>query len=470
MLKGMIKILKENTITAILTAAVLGALLLQLNLLSGQLELQRQQFEASVGETASELNERVRLYIRRKSMGMLRSTTNEDSTVVINTPMGQTTLRWSSAQVQNPYGSGSFTDSSLFSGFLDNFQSSLPWETQLNYDELDSIIVDELKQHGVRTKPKWAVVENGYLSPLGSEGFEPQKASFNYILAESFFGPTRQLLLYFPSEKFYLARRVYLSLIASLLFSTVILVAFFGVQRQGRRQKRLADVKSDFINNMSHEFKTPLATINLAVDALIKNGHKMNPEQLANYLGIIKTENKRMNAQMESVLQMSMMDKEELTLDISQMSVRQVVEEAVEHFKLTVQQRNGWIDLSIREGDYEFFGDPTQFKSALTNLIDNGIKYSLDAPQISVSLSQDTEAFKIIVKDRGIGMDEETVNQVFDRFFRATKGNIHDVKGHGLGLAFVKEIIEKHGGSIEVQSEVDQGSVFTIFISKEPNN
>lgn len=470
MLMGLIRILRENTITAILTAAVLGALLLQLNLLSGQLELQRQQFEASVGETASELNERVRLFIRRKSMGMLSSSANGDSTVIINTPMGQTTLRWSSAQIQNPYGAGGFPDSSLFGGFLDNFQSSLPWETQLNYNELDSIIVDELKQHGVRTKPKWAVVENGYLSPLGSEGFEPQKATFNYVLAESFFGPTRQLLLYFPSEKFYLARRVYLSLIASLLFSTVILVAFFGVQRQGRRQKRLADVKSDFINNMSHEFKTPLATINLAVDALIGNGHKMNAEQLANYLGIIKTENKRMNAQMESVLQMSMMDKEELTLDISQISVRQVVEEAVEHFKLTVQQRNGWIDLSIREGDYEFFGDATQFKSALTNLIDNGIKYSLDAPQISVSLSHDTNTIKIIVKDRGIGMDEETVNQVFDRFFRATKGNIHDVKGHGLGLSFVKEIIEKHGGSIDVQSEVGQGSVFTIFIPKEPNN
>jgi len=467
MISKLLSILKANTITAILTAAVLGALLLQLNLLSGQLELQRQQFEASVGETASDLNERVRLFIRRKSMGSLRTSAAGDSVLTISTPMGQTTLRWSNAQIQNPYGGNGFSDSSLFGGFLDNFQSSLPWETQLSTAELDSIIIDELSQNGVRTSPKWAIVENGYLSSLTSAEFDPKSATFNYVLAESFFGPTRQLLLYFPSEKFYLARRVYLSLIASLLFSTVILVAFFGVQRQGRRQKRLADVKSDFINNMSHEFKTPLATINLAVDQLIKNGEKMNSEQLANYLSIIKVENKRMNAQMESVLQMSMMDKEELTLDLAPMSVERVVREAVEHFKLAVSQRNGWIDLSVKTGDYQISGDATQFKSALTNLIDNGIKYSTEAPQISVSLAQEPDQFIIVVKDRGIGMDEETQSQVFDRFFRATKGNIHDVKGHGLGLSFVKEIIEKHGGSIKVQSTIGEGSVFTIFLPKE---
>ncbi len=179
---------------------------------------------------------------------------------------------------------------------------------------MDSIITAQLKINGVRTSPKWAIVENGYLSQLVSEDFEPNQTTFNYVLAESFFGPTRQLLLYFPSEKIYLAKSVYLSLIASLLFSAVILVAFFGVQRQGRKQKRLALVKSDFINNMSHEFKTPLATINLAVDALMKNGEQMTSGQIQSYLSIVKKENKRMNAQMESVLQMSMLDKEELTL------------------------------------------------------------------------------------------------------------------------------------------------------------
>jgi two-component system phosphate regulon sensor histidine kinase PhoR len=463
MLSRLVEIIKANSITAVLTAAVLGALLLQLNLLSGQLELQHQQFEQQVGTASTSLNERVRLYVKRKSIGRFKSSNAKDSTVTINTPMGQTTLSWSSGP--QDFTSG-FGDSSMISGFIDNFQNSLPWAAQLTQSELDSIIVSQLKINGVRTSPMWAIVENGYLSQLVSEDFEPNETTFNYVLAESFFGPTRQLLLYFPSEKVYLARSVYLSLIASLLFSAVILVAFFGVQRQGRKQKRLALVKSDFINNMSHEFKTPLATINLAVDALMKNGEQMTSAQMQSYLSIVKKENKRMNAQMESVLQMSMLDKEELTLDRSMIDIAVVLQEAVNHFKLAVEERHGWIDLNIAQGNYEYFGDRTQFKSALTNLIDNAVKYSEGSPMISVQLSDSDTAFNILVKDRGIGMDEDTQNQVFDRFYRATKGNIHDVKGHGLGLSFVKDIVEKHGGTINLKSQIKEGTTFTIELFK----
>ena len=467
MFQSILDHLKANSITAVLTAAVIGALFLQLNLLSGQLELQRQQFEQQVGTTSTSLNERVRMFVRRKSMGAFSNRGAADSTVTITTPMGQTTLRWTTGQVPNAMG---FSDSSLFEGLIDNFQNSLPWSAQVTQVELDSIINAQLLQNGVRTSPKWAIVENGYLSNLASAEFDPNLTTFNYVLAESFFGPTRQLLLYFPSEKFYLARRVYMSLIASLLFSAVILVAFFGVQRQGRKQKRLAEVKSDFINNMSHEFKTPLATINLAVDALMKNGEKMTPSQMQSYLSIVKKENKRMNAQMESVLQMSMMDKEELTLDKAVMDISEVLTEAVQHFKLAVQDKQGWIDLNISEGNYSYFGDRTQFKSALTNLIDNAVKYSNGTPKISVQMTHSSKAFTILVRDRGIGMDEDTLNQVFDRFYRATKGNIHDVKGHGLGLSFVKEIIEKHQGTISVQSVEGEGTTFKVVLENIPHN
>ena len=458
--------LRKHALTAVLTAAVLGALLLQLNLLSGELELQKQQFDSDVSATASAINERVRLFVKRKSTGALKQSTSSDSTVTLNTPMGTTTLRWSATQGVNPYGSGFGIDTNMISGFLDDFQSSLPWETLISSSEMDSVLESELRVHGIRTMPKWAVVENGYLNSLISDAFTTDKVTYNFVLAESFFGPTRQLLMYFPSGKFYLASRVYLNLFVTLLFSTVILFTFFSVQRQGRKQKRLAAVKSDFISNMSHEFKTPLATISLAVDALLRNGNKMNVEQMQQYLGIIKSENKRMNAQMESVLQMSMMDKEELTLTMAPMDVEACLREAVEHFKLSAEQRQGWIDLSCEAGDYAMEGDTIQFKSALTNLIDNAIKYSLDAPQISVKLDQSNDQYIIQVKDRGIGMDEDTKRQVFDRFYRATKGNIHDVKGHGLGLSFVKEIVEKHGGSIQMESTLHVGTTFTIVLPK----
>ena len=466
MLNQFIGKLRKHALTAVLTAAVLGALLLQLNLLSGELELQKQQFDSDVNATATTINERVRLFVKRKSTGALKRSTTSDSTVTINTPMGTTTLRWSASQGASPYRSGFGVDTTMISGFLDDFQSSLPWETLITSSEMDSLLQSELRIRGIRTAPKWAIVENGYLNSLISDAFATDKVSYNFVLAESFFGPTRQLLMYFPSGKFYLASRVYLNLFVTLFFSTVILFAFFSVQRQGRKQKRLAVVKSDFISNMSHEFKTPLATISLAVDALLRNGDKMNAAQMQQYLGIIKSENKRMNAQMESVLQMSMMDKEELTLTLAPMNLEACLREAVDHFKLTAEQRQGWIDLSCEAGDYEMEGDLIQFKSALTNLIDNAIKYSIDAPEISIKLGQGLDEHKSMVKDRGIGMDEDTKRQVFDRFYRATKGNIHDVKGHGLGLSFVKDIIEKHGGTIQVDSAPNAGTTFTIVLPK----
>ena len=466
MLNQFIGKLRKHALTAVLTAAVIGALLLQLNILSGELELQKQQFDSDVNATATTINERVRLFVKRKSTGALKRSTTSDSTVTINTPMGTTTLRWSASQGASPYRSGFGVDTTMISGFLDDFQSSLPWETLITSSEMDSLLQSELRIRGIRTAPKWAIVENGYLNSLISDAFTTDKVAYNFVLAESFFGPTRQLLMYFPSGKFYLASRVYLNLFVTLLFSTAILFAFFSVQRHGRKQKRLAAVKSDFISNMSHEFKTPLATISLAVDALLRNGEKMNSEQMQQYLGIIKSENKRMNAQMESVLQMSMMDKEELTLTLAPMNLEACLREAVDHFKLTAEQRQGWIDLSCEAGDYEMEGDLIQFKSALTNLIDNAIKYSIDAPEISIKLGQGLDEHKIMVKDRGIGMDEDTKRQVFDRFYRATKGNIHDVKGHGLGLSFVKDIIEKHGGTIQVDSAPNAGTTFTIVLPK----
>ena len=467
MVKAFIRKFRKHYATALLTAAVLGALYLQLSLLSGELELQRQQHTTNVGEMANDLNNRVRLHIKRKSIRNRNPNNTSDSTVTISTPMGTTTLRWSNGPLQqSPFGSSGF-DAEIFDSFFDNFQSQMPWETQLSFEEVDSIISTELLRKGITVEPKWSVVENGYLSSLTSADFDPQQVKFNYILAESFIGPSRQLLMYFPGEGFYLAKKVYLSLFAALLFAVVILIAFLGVQRKGMRQKRLAEVKSDFINNMSHEFKTPLATISLAVDSLMKNGEKMNKAQMQSYFEIIKAENKRMNAQMESVLQMSMMDKEELTLDKEWLKLDQLLREAVDHFRLNVQDRGGWMDLQMAEGSFDFLGDRIQLKSALTNLIDNAIKYSLSAPQISVKMDLNDAYYLIYIKDRGIGMDEETQMQVFDRFFRATKGNIHDVKGHGLGLSFVKEIVEKHRGQITLKSAPGEGTTFTLALPRK---
>ena len=182
MLNQFIGKLRKHALTAVLTAAVLGALLLQLNLLSGELELQKQQFDSDVSATASGINERVRLFVKRKSTGALKRSTSSDSTVTINTPMGTTTLRWSATQGAVPYGSGFGMDTTMISGFLDDFQSSLPWETLISSAEMDSMLQSELRVHGIRTAPKWAIVENGYLNSLLSDAFTTDKVAYDLSL------------------------------------------------------------------------------------------------------------------------------------------------------------------------------------------------------------------------------------------------------------------------------------------------
>ena len=182
MLNQFIGKLRKHALTAVLTAAVLGALLLQLNLLSGELELQKQQFDSDVNATATTINERVRLFVKRKSTGALKRSTTSDSTVTINTPMGTTTLRWSASQGASPYRSGFGVDTTMISGFLDDFQSSLPWETLITSSEMDSLLQSELRIRGIRTAPKWAIVENGYLNSLISDAFATDKVSYNFVL------------------------------------------------------------------------------------------------------------------------------------------------------------------------------------------------------------------------------------------------------------------------------------------------
>lgn len=424
--------IQKYGISVLLTASVCGALLLQLNLLDSELKIQRQNINQNVLEATRGLTNRVGIYLQRQ---------------ILEQSQGE-------------------SDSSMVMGIVANASTTMPWETLISIEELDSILVSELSQLGIEERAEWALFENNYLTALQSEGFLIDQATHKVILEDGFFGPQRQLWVHFKGEKWMALGSVQSSLWAALIFSAFILIAYFNVVRQGRKQKRLATVKSDFINNMSHEFKTPLATINLAVDAILKNGEKLTKERIIEYVKIIKQENKRMNAQMESVLQMSMLDKEELTLSFETVDLVNLLRDSVEHFNLTIEERGGLVDVRVPMEKAYVHADHTHLKSAITNLLDNAIKYSLDRPSITVQLQSSGGYFNIVIADKGMGMEDQVRAQIFDRFFRATKGNIHDVKGHGLGLAFVKEIIDKHGGVIDVQSTLGVGTKFTISLPK----
>ncbi len=248
----------------------------------------------------------------------------------------------------------------------------------------------------------------------------------------------------------------------SLLFTIIIIAAFFITLRSLLKQKKLSEIKSDFINNMTHEFKTPLATISLAVDALKNDKVKQNPEKAQYFTNIIKEENKRMNKQVETILQAALLDKQEVQLNLKKLPAHDMITTALNNITLQVEEKGGTLEVQLNADKDIVLADEVHFTNLINNLLDNAVKYSKEALQIKLTTSNINNSLRIKIEDNGIGMNKETVNRIFEKFYRAHTGNIHNVKGFGLGLSYVKTMVDAHHGTIKAESVLGKGSVFTI--------
>ena len=271
-----------------------------------------------------------------------------------------------------------------------------------------------------------------------------------------------QLIISFPNKYEFLFYSLWPLLTSAVVFSIVMVIGFIYVMRTVLTQKKLAEIKSDFINNMTHEFKTPIATISIANESLKNPKVYSSPEKLEYYTGVIRDENKRMLRQVEVMLQMAQLEKGELKLKYENLKIEEVAEEAINSSLLSVENKHGKIELNLSENIPSVTGDRNHLINVISNLIDNSIKYANEAPQIVVSIRHTAEHVIIDVKDNGIGMTKEVQKRIFDTFYRATTGNVHDVKGFGLGLSYVRAIVEQLQGTISVESEINKGSTFTI--------
>ncbi|RYZ30575.1 MAG: HAMP domain-containing histidine kinase [Chitinophagaceae bacterium] len=253
-------------------------------------------------------------------------------------------------------------------------------------------------------------------------------------------------------------------IIAAVLFTLVIISAFGLTVYTMIRQKKLNVIKNDFINNMTHEFKTPIATISLAVDALKNPKVIGNPEKMTYFSSIIKEENQRMNRQVETILKSALMDRQEIQLNKKPLHLHQIIEDVADNFVLRLQEKGGDMEIHLNADTDLIEGDEVHINNLVNNLLDNAVKYSKDnvAPHINLSTSATAKKFILRIEDNGIGMTRETVKRIFEKFYRAHTGNIHNVKGFGLGLSYVKTVVEGHDGTIKPESTLGKGSVFTI--------
>jgi two-component system, OmpR family, phosphate regulon sensor histidine kinase PhoR len=258
----------------------------------------------------------------------------------------------------------------------------------------------------------------------------------------------------------------------AILFTLVICTAFYLTLHTMLRQKKLSEIKNDFINNMTHEFKTPIATISLAVDAIRNEKVQKDTGKLSYFSEIIKEENQRMNRQVETILKSALMDRQEVQLNLKPLHVHTIIRDVADNFMLRLQEKQGSLEMELGAENDLIEGDEVHISNLVNNLMDNAVKYSKEnvPPKISITTASTNKKFIFKIEDNGIGMARETVKRIFEKFYRAHTGNIHNVKGFGLGLSYVKTVVEGHEGHIRADSTLGKGSCFTIELPLKQNN
>ena len=345
-------------------------------------------------------------------------------------------------------------------------------------DRMDTTLVKKLVKNHLLER---GITENFELGLLKDDGFVMPigtvKDSFllvqNGVQAKLFpndiLGKDNFLYIYFPEKNYHVVRQVWLPISSSLLFIGVIIFCFIYAIKVIIRQKALSDIKNDFINNMTHEFKTPLATVSLAVEALQDPELSNQDKFRARYLGIIKEENKRLVSQVENVLQAAALDKKDFKLKIEKINLSDLLESNVDQLSLQLEKRDGIISFVNKLKDPMIEGDAFHITHIFNNLLDNANKYSPEKPVIKIEAKDDGDEVIVSIQDQGMGMTKESQRKIFDKFYRVPTGNLHDVKGFGLGLSYVKTMLEAHKGDIHVHSELGKGSIFTINLPKKQN-
>jgi len=345
--------------------------------------------------------------------------------------------------------------------------NNLPITKRVNPVVLDSVISKELKVRGISAAFGYGITDKNNKTTSIVDKIYKDKRDNNNTYSYPLFTDDKERTLYtlalvFPKKEYSLAMNNWPMLLGTFLSLLTILGIYIISINYMMRQKKLAEVKTDFINNMSHEFKTPLATISVATDSLANDKIATNPDKVKYYSELIKQENLRMKKHVENVLNMSKLERNEVKLFLRETNVRELIKRTAESFNLIVQQRNGSLIQEFNATHYTFRIDEFHISNMLVNLLDNANKYSPEAPEITIKTSNEGNFYVLKISDKGMGMETQNKTKIFEKFFREETGNIHNVKGQGLGLSYVKKIVELHKGQIIVDSDKGKGSTFTI--------
>lgn len=340
---------------------------------------------------------------------------------------------------------------------------------------LDSLVKEVFHEKGINTQYSMAVINKPLETILWSKGNCTEenlmRSPFQVSLTpDNVYIKPKHLSIHFPNQINYVLGTMWLMLSGSAIIVIILILAFYYTLSTILKQKKLSSIKNDFISNMTHEFKTPISTISLACEVLNDANIEKSKEKLENYVNVISEENKRLGTLVESILQTAVLDKGELKLKLEQVDLHQLVSKAIDNVQLLVENKGGKIITDLKAEKHITMADRVHITNVIYNLLDNAIKYSHNDPMINVRSFSNENTIRIEIEDNGIGISKENIKKIFDTMYRVPTGNVHDVKGFGLGLSYVKAVTEKHGGTIDVKSTQGKGSTFSISLPIDHQN
>ena len=346
------------------------------------------------------------------------------------------------------------------------YASSLPIHKRTTSREIQILLNNGFNDRNIITPYEFGIYSNGLSTKVKSNNYMEVQSGPKYsipFLNDESSSVSYNLIVSFPDKQQYVLSSIIGVATLSFMLTLIVVVIATSALYQIIQQKKLSEIKNDFINNISHEFKTPIATINLALDAISSSTKNLNDKSIS-YLGMIREENSRMLSQVENILRISQLEKSSNPFDMEEIDIHEVIEDAIEHVKLIVESKKGSIDLSLKAVDSNISGNSNHLENIIINILDNAVKYSKENPKIVVSSTNINKDIRLCFEDNGIGMDKNTQKLIFEKFYREQNGDIHNIKGHGLGLSYVKKIIDFHNGKILLESKKGTGTKFYITL------
>jgi two-component system phosphate regulon sensor histidine kinase PhoR len=473
----------------VITSALIGLVVIQLYWIDNAVTLKDEEFTrdiravlASTSNVLEEIDDAYRLKIYKEKQGLYdqqmnlsvdSSATYQEGGVIYRVNekrLANGQVYQQSIQSVNPSGQVGFQFSFQGQQFINNI---IPIKERLNKNVIDSILRFTLLQRGIKTNYEYGVFDydgNGVIVDSTSNKKEVMDSDFYIqLFPKNVMEAPHFLTIYFPHKKGYLLKTMWMMLSTSVLLLIIIVWAFTFTIQTIFKQKKLSEVKNDFISNMTHELKTPIATISLACEALSDKDMSSNDNVRENYVGMINQENKRLGLLVESVLKSATWDKGDLKLKKELFDLHEVINEVSGNILIQVESKHGTIVKKLEASKSIITADRVHVTNLIYNLLDNANKYSPVKPEIIISTENTGAGIVLSVKDKGQGIKRENLNKIFEKFYRIPTGNVHNIKGFGLGLNYVKAIVARHGGEITATSVYGKETTFKIYIPFQHN-